>query len=1345
MNYIKNLKKFIGGMPRQNTESSDSQSGNYTSDDEYFPEGIPNYDTDDEQYFNDTSIRTAVDLWFRDREQAIKQYGVISTWNVGNVTNMVNLFRGKEDFNSDIGGWNVRAVTNMSFMFYNAKSFNQDIGRWNVGSVTNMRNMFYGAESFDKDIGQWNVGRVTNMQSMFSGAESFNQDLGSWERGSSTEGTLSNVTTMDSMFLDAYSFNNNGSMSIAGWDVGNVRSMDSMFLSARSFNQNISPWNVSNDCNLNNMFFGAVSFLQGVGNGVDARNPRNFFNTVSLNLNQQFDDEYEESIVKIRSEFKKFEEGDYIKFVPSSEQYKERFRKEFDNQSSIQIYGIYRKDDEEYVEQHHIEYINFTKGFEKGFGKSNKIKLVDELIENNNFYKMKKVDEFEYVNYLTTTYILMQRNEEKEIWNKRFNEAQKRPFYLYPNYNYIKFENENDKNQKIERKLIPIFSLLSWNAIYGGIYYSWPHSTKFRPEIKDEQGIDYGGPYKDFIENFSNSFIIDLDDIPNISEDKIIIRTLNGNNIREVIDKKIKNENETLNINNTIPKDSILLKNKFYNDIDQKGLLDLNKNIFPFIRKDGIVIINKEFKINGEYEDLVKYIGLLYSFDKVEDDIQLVQNSDSSYLHVVDLLGPTNNINNKLSSLYNPELKKNNSFLTNYYKDFENNKLGLLSYHFIGSALGRIPFNNLANRKIFDSSSDPNRENYGISVPGFNFDPYYYLLFKYEALSKIDFALNDDKYRGNLGEIVIPLFEKFIKLDLKNNDNMRKLNFKEKGESALEYLNKLGFDEFEFSKLNGHSYLPNMKFNKISSFKKYINEIFDYDDFELSDSYSYLKLFYKKNEEFTFNEDKLNKIKDGFFNKDEDGKFTISTEFFITFLSEIFTLDEPINQNGGYDYDEISQLEDKIIKLYLEGKKIEAFDIFKDLLNKYVNVYSLEDVNPSVSREIIQEQIKSRQNRINEITTDQQLRIRFTMNVFNKLIQKLPKEQPKETIEDLITNNFDIIKKFTEENYDECAMAYYFYKIHIEVHPQLTYLVNGFYSTFIALNNKHKRLNDKFLDMLREKFAENYNDLSDSSLYINENMIKQIWKEIYDNHLEFRGVFDNILNVLSLDQIKKSIIGKPASVDEFLENLKICHSFNGDIQDTDMEQFNWIRDNFTKVLKDELTILQSDNKENKKLKNKLTRGLIRFITGSSQLQIKKTNNTNSTQTNECISQEKIRIIMNKTEKGKIKSIFDAHTCFNYAYMNLNDKEYNNIFFVSHIDAYEARNGYTFGLTRAYDRSENGYIDFEGNPIPDYEDRITDLYGNMDAEDLKKTIRDKARELFLNENWIMANTSGFNQG
>ena len=147
--------------------------------------------------------------------------------------------------------------------------------------------------------------------------------------------------------------------------------------------------------------------------------------------------------------------------------------------------------------------------------------------------------------------------------------------------------------------------------------------------------------------------------------------------------------------------------------------------------------------------------------------------------------------------------------------------------------MGRIPFNNLASKKIFESS------NYGISVPGFNFDPYYYLLFKYEALSKINFALNDDKkYEGNLKEIVIPLFKKFIKLNLENNENMRELNFPEKGESTIEYLDKLSFDEFNFSKSNGHSYLPDMNLNKISSFKKYANEIFDCDDFEFSDSES---------------------------------------------------------------------------------------------------------------------------------------------------------------------------------------------------------------------------------------------------------------------------------------------------------------------------------------------------------------------------------------------------------------------------------------------------------------------------------------------------------------------------
>ena len=57
------------------------------------------------------------------RTQAEAKYGNISNWDVSWVTNMKELFSGKESFNSDISRWDVSNVTNMEHMFYGALAY----------------------------------------------------------------------------------------------------------------------------------------------------------------------------------------------------------------------------------------------------------------------------------------------------------------------------------------------------------------------------------------------------------------------------------------------------------------------------------------------------------------------------------------------------------------------------------------------------------------------------------------------------------------------------------------------------------------------------------------------------------------------------------------------------------------------------------------------------------------------------------------------------------------------------------------------------------------------------------------------------------------------------------------------------------------------------------------------------------------------------------------------------------------------------------------------------------------------------------------------------------------------
>tara|TARA_B100000886_G_C20278736_1_gene430231 strand:- start:271 stop:564 length:294 start_codon:yes stop_codon:yes gene_type:complete len=59
--------------------------------------------------------------------------GVISQWDVSNVTDMSGIFYNVQSYNQSILGWGTSNVTDMSYMFYRAFSVNNI----NTGNVTN--------------------------------------------------------------------------------------------------------------------------------------------------------------------------------------------------------------------------------------------------------------------------------------------------------------------------------------------------------------------------------------------------------------------------------------------------------------------------------------------------------------------------------------------------------------------------------------------------------------------------------------------------------------------------------------------------------------------------------------------------------------------------------------------------------------------------------------------------------------------------------------------------------------------------------------------------------------------------------------------------------------------------------------------------------------------------------------------------------------------------------------------------------------------------------------------------------------------------------------------------------
>ena len=108
----------------------------------------------------------------------------MNEWDVGEVTDMHELFKGLNDFDEDISSWDVRKVSHFDSIFEGAANFNKSkIRNWRPFDLAKRRTKYNNEilrtvlAEYEEDreltlviygeLNNWNVSEVTNMSGLF--------------------------------------------------------------------------------------------------------------------------------------------------------------------------------------------------------------------------------------------------------------------------------------------------------------------------------------------------------------------------------------------------------------------------------------------------------------------------------------------------------------------------------------------------------------------------------------------------------------------------------------------------------------------------------------------------------------------------------------------------------------------------------------------------------------------------------------------------------------------------------------------------------------------------------------------------------------------------------------------------------------------------------------------------------------------------------------------------------------------------------------------------------------------------------------------------------------------------